>query len=295
MEAAMIDRLINPSRRGTMIIGAYRLGSHFLHDLCCSRAREQGLDVVAHDELVGPSGAGTDPEVFLQQLISIVSAPGYHVLVLNELNQKSDLLSNPVVLDDWHVIRLIDDDKQRWFKSWFFYLHSSDQLKHMQDLVDQNSQLDGQEVLVDRMDDIEHYYHRFSLQYIKSRSRNNGYYVDQSLLGTELSKVRTILHHGTPEEVYRSFIKLIGGTIPIKQVLEQLAHALNNQLVSMVLPVDVEMQFSSLAALANESVRWTPNQYPDIDIKETFEHGQLIQTILDRWSLPFEGRFKKLK
>lgn len=291
----MIDRLINPSRRGTMIIGAYRLGSHFVHDLCCSRAREQGLDVVAHDELVGPSGAETDPEVFLQQLISIVSAPGYHVLILNELNQKSDLLDRPIMLNDWHVIRLIDDDKQRWFKSWFFYLQSKLHLQRMPDLTDQRTQLDGLEVLVERLDGIEHYYDEFSLYYIKSWSKNTGYYVDQSLYNTEISKVRTILHHGTPEEVYRSFFKLMGGTIPIKQVLEQLTHAVNNQLVSMALPVDVEMQFSSLAALANESVRWTPNQYPDIDIKETFEHGQLIQTILDRWSLPFEGRFKKPK
>lgn len=289
-------KLLDSNRRGTMIISPGRTGSHFVHDLARYYAYQQNMNPISHGELrANPTDAlDASPADFLERLDRITSDPGYHIVIINQLELKSDLIDHPRQLDDWHVIRVVDHDPHRWFRSWFFYTT----MQHSMNSPEQSRErttLEGHdgEVLVYEDNKQRHFYDAYNLGYLRSFSKARGYFIDDRLLSTRLPEITTGLHHGTPKNIYEQFVATVKDSVSIKTILSHFTYALNNHLVDMIIPVDVEVQYDQLKNLATDEVRWEANDYPIIDIPSLFEHGDLIETIIDRWRVPYHGKFKE--
>lgn len=119
MNTAVDLRLWNPKKKGTLIIGSPRFGTHFLKNLVvhtvgeknCSRFPEN-FDI--HDNNLFPLE-------FHDRMQKAVLLDLYSVLIINDTWQKLMLLSNAKLLDSWHTIRVTHMDKIRWFISYWCY------------------------------------------------------------------------------------------------------------------------------------------------------------------------------
>lgn len=305
-------KLIDISRRGTMILGAYRMGTHFVQDLCDYHARQAGLLPIKHQEASHVEGNPryVDMAQWNDYIDEMDRAVGYHLVIVNSMEHKSEMALRPDLLADWHVVRVVDYDKLRWFKSWFFFMQSP--ASTMQSMYPEirrryqstfnaqtgtnqtyHADVDGTPAIREGNETQGHFFNAYSLQYIKSWNQAQGDYVDDGLVDTKLTTLPMPVHFGTPKHVYEDFLRTFARKIPTRDLIYQLTHGLNNHLMAHIVPADVEIAYQTLGQMANSEVQWSPNEYPEFDLEAVFEHGDLIRTILERWSAPWPGRFKE--
>lgn len=115
-------RLWNPDRRGTLIVGDPRTGTHFLQRIVRDRvADHRGVQVNHEIDLAPIRGWPRSVRTVLEQL---ASQDSYQIAIINSATAKVELISDPAALERWHVIRLTRQDKVSWFRSWaLFFLH----------------------------------------------------------------------------------------------------------------------------------------------------------------------------
>lgn len=288
-------RLVDVSKRGTMIVGCPRLGTHYLQALCGYHAAQSGLDVVEHDEInhMPDTPRYVDPHHIHSYLRQ--NMPGrYRLIILNHLEHKMPLAGSPGVLDDWHVIRVRDADPHRWFWSWFLFTHSG-MVDHMiypalARLNIQSCKLQGRDMWFAGDTDQGHYYDAETHKYSHSWNRSRGDYQDAARVRTQCKD--QLGHHGTSRLVYTRMLAGLADKLPLQPLLGRLSAALHNHMVSQILPADQELEFGDLPQLANHVVQWQPNDYPRLDLEQVFENADLLAAILDRWSGSWPGVFK---
>ena len=287
------QELYRQDRRGTLLLGTYRMGTHFLQHLCAYQAQAAGVIAVEHEELEkNPEGQAFSPASWLPRyLAQLVQSPGYHVVIVNHQDHKSALLDRSDILQDWHVVRVIEQDKTRWFKSFFFFLHSPAGVtattgsiyKELEPRSVMNARLDGREALFLGDSEQGHFFHPITRLYLTSWSRKRGNYEDPALVGQLITRFQWG-HHDTPEDYYQKILDNLAGPLKLAPILPVLSEAMINDLYTHMIPADLEIWFQSLRFMQNDQVMWRPNRYPDFDITEIFENGHLLQGILDRWS-----------
>lgn len=101
----LLDNFINLTKTGTLIIGYYRCGTHFLEDSI--QAKTAG---VKHGEVTT-----------VEQLRNITKSATYNTCIVNIVDLKFELLENLDILDQWHVVRLSRNDKVGHYISKFFW------------------------------------------------------------------------------------------------------------------------------------------------------------------------------
>lgn len=122
----MIDadqaRLWNPERKGTLIVGDPRTGTHFLQRIVRDRVADVREVQVNHEIDLAPIKGW--PRSVRDTLAAIAQRGSYQIAIINSATAKVELISDPAALDQWHVIRLTRRDKISWFRSWaLFFLH----------------------------------------------------------------------------------------------------------------------------------------------------------------------------
>lgn len=127
------QQLWNLDRKGTLILGDHRFGSHFLQaviaDCLGDRCRPLGLALCANGTDIIPSDA-VDRADILCSFEQLTNAPDYSCLIVNDAVEKLTIMSRPDLLDHWHIVRLVRTDKIKWFISWWFYVRHTESNLH---------------------------------------------------------------------------------------------------------------------------------------------------------------------
>ena len=117
--------LWDAGRRGTLIISDPRFGTHFLQKIVADRVRAHRAVDTNNEIDILPEA---DQPVRLT-LTRLADQSHYQVAIVNSVNAKTELLADPDLLDQWHVIRLTRRDKVGWMRSWaLFFLHQASEV-----------------------------------------------------------------------------------------------------------------------------------------------------------------------
>jgi hypothetical protein len=107
--------LWDSNKVGTLIVGYFRCGTHFLHDVIVNQYPNL---TNAHHEIC------TDNTITqLEQLTDNTNI--YNVAILNNCDPKFYLASRPDILSKWHVINLIRNNKIEHFISHWFWAQNT--------------------------------------------------------------------------------------------------------------------------------------------------------------------------
>lgn len=311
--------LIDAKRRGTIIIGNYRCGSHFVQNLIIQECLNKKISPVRHQEI----GAYLEPtqswqHVLDNQIADLALDVRYHVMIVNHANLKHDLLCT-VNINDWHLVRITSHDKYRWFQSLYLQqslkVHgksileslmaemsenlSTDHVTDQANVKTSHARLNGRPVLYVGSSDGGRYYDQESLRYLVSWTAAQGQYKDQAFvdhyLGRNLPKevTNTVAnqqwHHNVPRSVYDRYLDQ--ATVHEFDLRSLYGHMANHWL-SQQIAVDLELDYKDLPALATAEIKWTPNDYPDDDLVSKIRNGRVLKEILNLWK-DHPGKFKK--
>lgn len=120
-------RLWNPDRKGTLIVGDPRTGTHFLQRIVRDRVADLQQVQVNHEIDLAPIKGW--PRSVRDTLAAMAQRDSYQIAIINSATAKVELISDPAALDQWHVIRLTRRDKISWFRSWaLFFLHQKSEV-----------------------------------------------------------------------------------------------------------------------------------------------------------------------
>lgn len=282
--------LCDMSKHGTLVLGEYRCGSHYLLNIAGEICRAHARLYKNHGEWFTTRG---DTKTFFD---SLSSDPVYHLVVINQLESKIELVQSGIDLEDWHVIRVVPDDRERWFISWYFYLYTDNRPPDQPTIVQHTCvKLDGSDVWFVGTEFAGNYYDYDSKQYIHSWYKDGGKYINDDLIGTEKPSNQQTMHHATESIVYKRWLSknhplpFDAGQFP------WLMNLLNIHVINTMIPADIEIFTSALASLGTDENRWQPNQYPpQLSVEVDWENGWYIKQLLDRWA-PLPGKFKEPK
>jgi hypothetical protein len=102
-------QLVDKSKKGTLILGYYRNGTHFLQDTILDLY--PGIQV--YDEI------GNDNTI--NDLEQLTQSSGYKICILNNTAPKFYLAGRRDLLDQWHIINLTRNNKVQHFISYWFW------------------------------------------------------------------------------------------------------------------------------------------------------------------------------
>jgi hypothetical protein len=103
-------QLYDLKKRGTIIVGSPRSGSHYLQNVIEILLRRQQVPYVIQDQLNGRD---------IHQDINTGNGK-YHICIANDLISKEKLIQQTKHLEEWHVIRLTRSDIISWAISCYF-------------------------------------------------------------------------------------------------------------------------------------------------------------------------------
>lgn len=102
--------LVDKTKKGTLILGYYRNGTHFLQDVICDLNPGSAMHgEICHDNTIAE----------LEQLTQLGGA--YRVCILNNTVPKFFLRNRQDLLSEWHVIHLTRTNKVNHFISYWFW------------------------------------------------------------------------------------------------------------------------------------------------------------------------------
>lgn len=107
--------LVDHSKVGTLILGYYRNGTHFLRDVIVDQyPLIQQFDEVCNDNTIA-------------ELETLTMIPGYKICILNNTIPKFFLVGRKDLLEKWHVINLTRNDKISHFISHWVWMQNTQQ------------------------------------------------------------------------------------------------------------------------------------------------------------------------
>jgi hypothetical protein len=118
--------MVDHDKVGTLILGYYRNGTHFLKDVIVDQhPLIQQFDEICNNNTIA-------------ELETLTEIPGYKVCILNNAIPKFFLVGRKDLLEKWHVINLTRNDKIHHFISYWFWeqntmqerLQDSGQFRH---------------------------------------------------------------------------------------------------------------------------------------------------------------------
>jgi hypothetical protein len=108
--------LWDTSKAGTLIIGYYRNGTHFLQDVINDRVSSIALGEICNNTTITE----------LEELTK--DQKQYKICILNNCDPKFYLVNNTDILSKWHVINLTRNNKLEHFIShWFWFQNTNNE------------------------------------------------------------------------------------------------------------------------------------------------------------------------
>lgn len=209
----VLNNFWNTDKVGTLIIGYYRNGTHFLQD-------------VIHDQIPSISIGECCTDGTITELIELSkSKQPYKICILNTCDPKFYLVGNNDILSKWHVINLTRNNKLEHFISHWFWSQNTDD----------------------------------------ERFKNSGKFK----------------HHDTDNSVYKNSAADIKKIVPMSFVVRWL----QEQLVNRYIKSDVEIDYSELCNLSTDNIKWRPNQYNDIQLKDIVTNANEVEQLLLNFDL----------
>jgi hypothetical protein len=116
----LTSNLWDLNKQGTIILANSRYGSHFVAKVIEHLLKNQHT-VTRHGELslADESFVGIEAE-----MNGLENRPGYKIAIINDQLPKALVIAKPQLLDNWHVVRIMHNNKLRWFLSYWFFLMS---------------------------------------------------------------------------------------------------------------------------------------------------------------------------
>ena len=116
----LTSNLWDLNKQGTMILANSRYGSHFVAKVIEHLLKNQHT-VTRYGEvsLADESFSGIEAE-----MSGLENQPGYKIAIINDQLPKALVIAKPQLLDNWHVVRIMHNNKLRWFLSYWFFLMS---------------------------------------------------------------------------------------------------------------------------------------------------------------------------
>ena len=282
--------LVDPGKRGTIIIGSYRCGSHFVQDLCRAQCQIEGVSYKMHGELVAQDESTNHAVGNLLRDIQIDDR--YHTIIINHTELKLDLMSL-LPLHDWLLVRIVHPDKHRWMQSQIYVSYTTivKDLENSDTLPVSSARYNGRPVLFVGNSEGGDYYDSTTTMYLASWHRDKGEITRPELVGRSVHEINHGGHHGTPKTAYEKYIdhfERLDGRL----IFHQLCSHITNHYMSQMIEVDMELNYLELPTLATDRVPWQPNQYPDINPIMRIPGARMINLLLDAWQ-DVPGRFKE--
>ena len=107
-------QMVDQEKVGTLILGYYRTGTHFLKDVIVDRHPE---NIRVFDEICNDNT--------LTELKRLTDSRAYNICILNNTIPKFLLASRPDLLQKWHVIHLSRNNKVQHFISHWFWMRNT--------------------------------------------------------------------------------------------------------------------------------------------------------------------------
>jgi hypothetical protein len=108
-------QLYDLRKRGTVIVGAPRSGSHYIQDVIRAQLGIKNISFVNHDQVWGKN---------IYQEFNTGTGK-YHICIANDLISKTFLMGQANLFKEWHVIRLTRSDITNWAVSCYFMLQDN--------------------------------------------------------------------------------------------------------------------------------------------------------------------------
>lgn len=119
-------KLYNPNKKGTLILAGPRYGSHFLAQVVVDWLP---ADLKPAQGVGGHSEIGITEQRFfgvVNELDQVEQQLGYQTVIVNDQSAKMLMIAKPELFDDWHIVRIIHNDKVHWFRSYWYFLVTKD-------------------------------------------------------------------------------------------------------------------------------------------------------------------------
>ena len=92
-------------------------------------------------------------------------------------------------------------------------------------------------------------------------------------------------HHNTDNSVYRQHLHEIKKTIPVDFVIQWL----QEQLINHSITSDVLIDYDNLIKYQTDNIRWEPNRYENIQLKDIITNYKEIQDLLSNFNINNEN------
>ena len=101
-----------------------------------------------------------------------------------------------------------------------------------------------------------------------------------------------LLHHGTAAQAYIESLRDAGPVELTPLVIKDIVSNLCLHALSLMIPVDEEIDYDELPDLQSEHTWWKGNDYPDLPMQSLFPGYDRIEPLLRTWTAS-AGRFRK--
>jgi len=118
--------LYNPAKKGTLILAGPRYGSHYLAQVVLDWLP---VELKPVQGIGGHSEIGLTEQRFygvFDEIDNLKEQTGYQVAIVNDQSAKMCMIACPELFRDWHIVRIIHNDKLHWFKSYWYFLINKD-------------------------------------------------------------------------------------------------------------------------------------------------------------------------
>ena len=107
----------------------------------------------------------------------------------------------------------------------------------------------------------------------------------QNTLDQQLSDTGNFLHHGTKNSMYRQHLDEVKKTVSLDFVIQWLQEQLNNGYIKS----DVVMDYDELINYQTDNIKWMPNHYDNICLKDIIINYKEIQNLLSNFNITNEN------
>lgn len=97
------------------------------------------------------------------------------------------------------------------------------------------------------------------------------------------TEANRLLHHGTSAQSYIETLRQVGPIDLDAAMIKNIAGNLCLHSLSLLIPVDEEIDYDDLPGLESEHTWWKGNDYPDLPMQALFTHYDRIQSLLEAW------------
>ena len=288
--------LFDTEKKGTIILGCYRSGSHFVERAIQEHAASHGIEVL-------PTGETLPLDAEMVEVSSFFNEDAqYKTTIVNHISLKWMLINDPDLVQDYHIVRTTQRNIKRWFLSFYIMNNPDSSLgaKHPQASGHlrrkDSARINGRVVDVMINNDQAYYYDPEDGRYLGSWQRDKGHFVDAKLEHMSMDDLGRVIQAQMIPLAQNQFLQTY---VPVQLSFNEIGQIFNqiifSQLLSNLIPADQEIDYKDMASINHGQAQWRPENYllDGVPWTRLFQNGQLLNDILDNWSEPPDGRLRK--